>query len=59
MKTRERIIYKAIDLLNEKGIQNVSMREIADALDMSVGNVTYYFPRWNDLMEELNHQMML
>jgi len=59
MKTRERIIYKAIDLLNEKGIPNVSMREIADALDMSVGNVTYYFPRWNDLMEELNHQMML
>ena len=41
MKTRERIIYKAIDLLNEKGIPNVSMREIADALDMSVGNVTY------------------
>ncbi|MEY3321615.1 MAG: hypothetical protein RLZZ417_1198 [Bacteroidota bacterium] len=59
MKTRERIIVKAIELLNEKGIPNVSMREIADALDMSVGNVTYYFPRWNDLMEELNHQMML
>jgi AcrR family transcriptional regulator len=59
MKTRERIIIKAIELLNEKGIPNVRMREIADALGMSVGNVTYYFPRWNDLMEELNHQMML
>lgn len=59
MKTRDRITAKAIELLNEKGIPNVTMREIADALDMSVGNVTYYFPRWNELMEELNHQMML
>ncbi|MCB9080417.1 MAG: TetR/AcrR family transcriptional regulator [Lewinellaceae bacterium] len=56
--TKERIIETALELLNEKGMANVSMRDIADALEISVGNLTYHFPKWQDLMDEIYHQMM-
>ncbi|TLV04013.1 helix-turn-helix transcriptional regulator [Dyadobacter luticola] len=40
-------------LFNEKGIEYVGMRELAAALDMRIGNLTYYFPTKDDLVLKL------
>ena len=40
MKTKQLIINKAIELFNAKGIKNVTLREIASAINKSYGNVT-------------------
>jgi hypothetical protein len=38
-------------LFNEHGYNNVSMRTIADALNISVGNLTYHYKKKEDLVE--------
>ncbi|HYF04092.1 MAG TPA: TetR/AcrR family transcriptional regulator [Patescibacteria group bacterium] len=53
MTTQEKILTKALQLFNEKGIEYVGMRELATALDMRIGNVTYYFPTKDDLVSEI------
>jgi AcrR family transcriptional regulator len=53
MKTREKITNKALELFNRNGIEYVGMRELASALDMKIGNITYYFPTKDDLVNQL------
>ncbi|MDO5551417.1 MAG: TetR family transcriptional regulator [Lachnospiraceae bacterium] len=48
---RELILNTARRLFWERGYDGVSMRDIAKELDFSVGNVTYYFKKKEDLME--------
>ncbi len=58
MKTkREEILAVALDLFNEKGIDNVTTREIAKELNMSLGNLTYYFPAKNDIVLALTQEI--
>lgn len=47
---KEQIIAEAIQLFNEKGYRNVSLREIAKAADTTIGNLTYHFPQKEDLL---------
>lgn len=47
---KEQIFEQTLRLYNERGYQNVSLREIAQALDISVGNLTYHFPKKEDLL---------
>ncbi|MBK7959190.1 MAG: TetR/AcrR family transcriptional regulator [Bacteroidetes bacterium] len=54
MKTEERIIAKALEMFNLKGIEYVGMRELAAILDMRVSNITYYFPTKDDLVNRLS-----
>jgi AcrR family transcriptional regulator len=44
MKTKALIMQKACELFNARGLSLVSLREIAQALDRSYGNITYHFP---------------
>ncbi|MEZ5039573.1 MAG: TetR/AcrR family transcriptional regulator [Saprospiraceae bacterium] len=44
MTTAEKIRDKACELFNEKGIAEVSIRDIAAALDISHGNLRYHYP---------------
>ncbi len=53
MSTQEKILTKALQLFNEKGIEYVGMRELAAELDMRVGNITYYFPTKDDLVHQI------
>jgi AcrR family transcriptional regulator len=53
MRTKERIKQKALDLFNREGIEYVGMRELAASLDMQIGNITYYFPTKDDLVNQL------
>jgi AcrR family transcriptional regulator len=55
--TKDIIMEKALDLFNEKGIEYVGVREIANALQMRVGNITYYFPTKNDLVAALSQAL--
>jgi AcrR family transcriptional regulator len=53
-ETEERIVTKALEMFNQAGVEYVGMRELAAALDMRVGNVTYYFPTKDDLVNRLS-----
>ncbi len=57
MQTRELIIEKALHLFNERGINEVGVREIARELDISPGNLSYHFPKKEDLIRELLDQL--
>jgi AcrR family transcriptional regulator len=47
------ILRAALDLLVEQGYRAMSMRRVADACGMKLGNLTYYFPTKEDLVREL------
>ena len=48
--TRERILSVTMQLFNERGVQNVAVDHIAQALGISNGNLNYHFPRKRDLI---------
>lgn len=54
MNTKEKIIAKALEMFNEKGIEYVGMRELAVTLSLRVSNITYYFPTKDDLVNKLS-----
>ncbi len=62
MKTKNLIKTKAIQLFNELGVVNVTLREVANHLDRSYGNITYHFPSKEDLLlaifEDMNEELM-
>ncbi len=59
MKTKEKIKYKALALFNQKGFKNVTLREIASALEKSYGNITYHYKSKEDLIMELYKDMVI
>lgn len=54
INTEERIVAKALEMFNQKGIEYVGMRELAAALSIRVSNITYYFPTKDDLVNRLS-----
>lgn len=48
---KQEIIDKSHTLFNERGYDNVSMQNIADALEISKGNLTYHFKKKEDIIE--------
>lgn len=53
METKEKILAVAKDLFNEKGYENVRMRDISSQLGISVGNLTYHFKKKEDILKAL------
>lgn len=53
MKTRDKIIIEAKKQLNEQGLDQVSIRSIADVLGISAGNLTYHFKNVDAIIYEL------
>ncbi len=58
MKTRDRILEKALEMMNEKGQENVSTYDIARALDIRQSNITYYFPAKSNIVNALGKRMI-
>lgn len=58
MSTKERIVNVAVELFNEKGLVNVTMRDLAAELDMSLGNLTYHFKKKEELMEAIHDRII-
>lgn len=52
-ETREQILAAALGLLVEEGSRAMSMRRIAAACGMKLGNLTYHFPSREDLVQAL------
>jgi len=44
------ILKAALELFNKKGIDQVTTRDIAKEINISLGNLTYYFPTKNDIV---------
>jgi AcrR family transcriptional regulator len=57
MNTRQKILDKALEMFNERGIEYVGLRELASVLDIRVSNITYYFPTKDDLVYELSLEL--
>lgn len=55
--TKERILNTARRLFNERGYARVSMRAIAEELDISPGNLTYHFPQKADIVTALMNEL--
>jgi AcrR family transcriptional regulator len=53
MKTKDKILQKALDLFNENGVLNVSLRQIAAAVYISQGNLNYHYRHREDIIETL------
>jgi len=58
VKTKDRIIKKALSLFNQNGVYNVSTNHIAQALDMSPGNLYYHFKDKEDIVRSIYDQMI-
>ncbi|MEM6317078.1 MAG: TetR/AcrR family transcriptional regulator [Bacteroidota bacterium] len=52
-KTKEKIVIATIQLFNEHGFANVSLPQIADKLSISLGNLTYHFPKKEQLINAI------
>ena len=50
MQRKEQILMTAVQLFNDKGYANVSLREIAREAGTTIGNLTYHFPKKEDLI---------
>ena len=59
MKTRDRILHTALELFNNYGVPNVTLRRIAAEMNISQGNLNYYFKKREDIIEALYHQLMI
>ncbi len=57
MKLKEKILIKAVELFNERGISSTSPNQIAAALDISTGNLTYHFKTKAILIKEVYEKM--
>ncbi len=55
--TRDRILELALSRFNEDGLNAVAVRDLAHELELSPGNVTYYFPKKEDLVRELTARL--
>ena len=54
MNRRGKIVDRALEMFNERGIEYVGLRELAADLGMRVSNITYYFPTKDDLVFEIS-----
>jgi AcrR family transcriptional regulator len=54
---KEKILKKALELYNANGVEYVGMRELAAALGVKLGNITYYFPTKEDIIRGLSEQL--
>lgn len=57
MKLKEKILHKAVELFNERGISSTSPNQIAAALEISSGNLTYHYKTKASLVREIYEKM--
>lgn len=57
MRTKDKIINKAIELYNQRGFSNVSSRDIAQELGMSHGNLEYHYKNKEEILHAIYARM--
>ncbi|MDC6367517.1 MULTISPECIES: TetR/AcrR family transcriptional regulator [Flavobacteriaceae] len=58
MNTKNKILTKALELFNAKGVKEVTLRQIALALGISQGNLNYHFKAKKDIVSTLYFQLV-
>lgn len=58
LKRKEKILETSIELFNKKGCMNTSTRHIADAIQISIGNLYYYFKNKEDIIIAIYEEFM-
>ncbi len=56
MKTVDRILSASLELLKDEGVARVTTNAIADAADLSVGNLYYHFKNKDEILIALFKQ---
>jgi AcrR family transcriptional regulator len=51
--TRKVILQSALSILVEDGYKELTMRQVALRCGVKFGNLTYHYPTWNDLINDL------
>jgi AcrR family transcriptional regulator len=57
MNTKDKIVASAVGLFNSKGISDIAIRDIADAVGISSGNFAYHFKNKEALLEYFYQHM--
>jgi AcrR family transcriptional regulator len=57
IKTKDKILFEAIKLYNEQGIQNVTSRHIASKMGISHGNLDYHYNTKEDIILAIYDKM--
>lgn len=57
-QTKRLILDTALKLFNEKGLSNISLRDISDVLRISPGNLTYHFKQRDDIVKALYYEFV-
>ncbi|MFT7120043.1 MAG: AcrR family transcriptional regulator [Neolewinella sp.] len=57
-KTKAKILTQARELFNTYGVAVVSQRKIAEEMGISPGNLTYHFPKKDDINEALYYALV-
>lgn len=58
MGTKEKILDASLRLFNEKGLAEVTLRQIAMEVGISQGNLNYHFKKRQDIIEQLYYQLV-
>jgi len=53
MKTRERIVFAALELFNEEGERNITTNHIAAHIEISPGNLYYHFRNKQEIVRDI------
>ncbi len=53
MKTRDKIVYAALELFNQHGERNITTNHIADHIEISPGNLYYHFRNKQEIVREI------
>lgn len=58
LKTKDRILFSALEVFNEAGVTGATLRGIAALTGISQGNLNYHFPTKEELVEALYFQLV-
>jgi len=58
MDTKTQIKQSALKLFNQKGLMNVTLRDVAADISKSYGNITYHFKNKEKVIESIYNDMM-
>ena len=57
-KTKNKILDTSLSLFNERGMSNVTLRQIAKEMKISQGNLNYHFRKRSDIINALYQQLV-
>lgn len=57
MRTKDKIIDASVELFNQRGISNTTLRDIADVVGISIGNLAYHYKNKDFIITDIFRKM--